>query len=69
MVLPLMAYLSQTLSDNANRWTNIIVGAVYAVILLVITVAILMDASVVAIIPAFGIVWSVLIVWTAWKSK
>jgi hypothetical protein len=64
-----MAYLSQVLTDKANRWANIIVGAVMAVFPLVAFIGMVMLPSVMAINPLFGIVWSVLIVWTAWKSK
>jgi len=70
--LPLvMAVLSLSLKDKANRWANIIIGAFYAVFILfeltinVTTVAypyaILMDVSVFAV--------AVLIVWNAWKWK
>ena len=66
-----MAVLSLTLKDKANRWVNIIFGVFYAVFILfeltmnVTTVAypytILMDISVFAV--------ATLIVWYAWKSK
>jgi uncharacterized membrane protein len=66
-----MAVLSLTLRDKANRWINIILGAFYAVFILfeltmnVTTVAypyaILMDVSVIAV--------AALIVWNAWKWK
>ena len=64
-----MAYLSQVLTDKANRWANIIVGAVMAIFPLVAFIGMVTLPSVMAINPLFGIVWSVLIVWTAWKSK
>ena len=64
-----MAFLSQVLTDKANRWANIIVGAVSAIFPLVAFIGLLTVPSVFAINPLFGIVWSVLIVWTAWKSK
>jgi hypothetical protein len=67
--LTVMAYLSQILSDKTNRWTNIIVGVVYVVVILAIALSKLMTLSVVTIIPAFGVIWSALAVWTAWKSK
>jgi len=64
-----MAVLSLTLKDKANRWINIILGAFYAVFVLfeltmnVTTVAypyaILMDVSVIAV--------AALIVWNAWN--
>jgi len=66
-----MAVISLTLKDKANRWANIIIGAFYAVFILfeltmnVTTVAypyaILMDVSVFAV--------AALIVWFAWKWK
>jgi hypothetical protein len=67
----IMAILSLTLKDKANRWINIILGMFYAVFILfeltmnVTTVAypyaILMDVSVFAV--------AALIVWHAWKWK
>ena len=66
-----MAVLSVTLKDKANRWINIILGAFYAIFVLfelimnVTTVAypyaILMDLSVFAV--------AALIAWYAWKWK
>ncbi len=66
-----MAVVSLTLKDKANRWANIILGAFYAVFILfeltmnVTTVAypyaILMDVSVFAV--------AALIAWNAWKWK
>ena len=66
-----MAVLSLTLKDKANRWANIILGAFYAVFVLfelimnVTTVAypytILMDGSVIAV--------AALILWNALKWK
>ena len=65
-----MAFLSQSLADKVNRWLNIVVGAVFSIAALVAMVAMLMDnPSVLAINPASGFVWTVLVVWIAWKSK
>ena len=65
-----MAFLSQTLSDKANRWANIIVGAFYVIMLAVDFVeSLVFDLSVLVINPLFGVVWSALIVWYAWKSR
>jgi len=65
-----MAFLSQTLSDKANRWANMIVGAFYVIMLAVDFVeSLVFDPSVLVINPLFGVVWSALIVWYAWKSK
>jgi hypothetical protein len=65
----IMAFLSQTLNDKANRWTNIIVGAVFIIIPIIGLIGALANQSVVAINPVFGIVVLALIVWYAWKSK
>ena len=65
-----MAFLSQTLSDKANRWANMIVGAFYVIMLAVDFVeSLVFDPSVLVINPLFGVVWSALIVWYAWKSR
>ena len=65
-----MAFLSQSLADEVNRWLNIVVGAVFSIAALVAMVAMLMDnPSVLAINTASGFVWTVLVVWIAWKSK
>ena len=65
-----MAFLSQSLADEVNRWLNIVVGAVFSIAALVAVVSSLMDnPSVVMINVAFGFVWTVLVVWIAWKSK
>ena len=65
-----MAFLSQSLADRVNRWLNIVVGAVFSIAALVAMVAMLMDnPSVLAINSASGFVWTVLVVWIAWKSK
>jgi hypothetical protein len=69
LVQLLMAFLSQVLADKANRWTNIIVGAVMAIFPLIAFIGLLGIPSILAINPLFGIIWSVLIVWTAWKTK
>ena len=65
-----MAFLSQSLADKVNRWLNIVVGAVFSIVALGVVVSSLMDnPSVVMINVAFGFVWTVLVVWIAWKSK
>jgi hypothetical protein len=65
-----MAFLSQSLADEVNRWLNIVVGAVFSVAALVATVLSLMDnPSVLAINSVTGFLWTVLVVWIAWKSK
>jgi len=65
-----MAFLSQSLADEVNRWLNIVGGAVFSIAALVATVAMLMDnPSVLMINTASGFLWTVLVVWIAWKSK
>ena len=65
-----MAFLSLSLADNVNRWLNIVVGAVFSICALVVVVmSLTSNPSVLAINPASGFVWNVLIVWIAWKSK
>ena len=65
-----MAFLSQCLGDEVNRWLNIVVGAVFSITALVAIVMMLMDnPSVLMINTASGFVWTVLVVWIAWKSK
>ena len=68
-LIPLvMAFLSLTLKDSANRWANIIAGIGYAGFGL-------MDLSMHISKPYYiltgiaGVVASVLLVWYAWKSK
>ncbi len=65
-----MAFLSQSLADKVNRWLNIVVGAFFSIAALVATVLSLMDnPSVLAINSVTGFLWTVLVVWIAWKSK
>jgi hypothetical protein len=65
-----MAFLSQSLGDKVNRWINIVVGAVYSVGGTVALIGMLMgNPSVLTITPAYGTVFTVLVVWIAWKSE
>ncbi len=65
-----MAFLSQALSDEVNRWLNIIVGAVFSIAALAAIVMSLLDKPSVVMINAIaGFLWTVLVVWIAWKSK
>jgi len=72
LLIPLvMAFLSLTLKDKMNRWTNIIVGIVYTVL----GIADFAEVCT-AEFPAYAILMIVsqfvvaaLIVWYAWKSK
>jgi len=72
LLVPLvMAFLSLTLKDKMNRWTNIIVGIVY----IGLGIGDFAEVST-AEFPAYAILMIVsqfvvaaLIVWYAWKSK
>jgi len=71
LIPPVMAILSITLKDSINRWANIIVGIVFAGLVLVGTIEYLakQDAYYAGLI-LIGIVEFVvaaLIVWYAWK--
>jgi len=70
VIPPLMAFLSLTLKDSINRWVNIILSVVFAVI------------ATIGMIPFFArlaaysvpiwisqVVANALIVWYAWKPK
>ena len=70
MIGPIMAFLSLTLKDSINRWTNIILGIVFA------GFAYRFAISYPAAYSAFAILLTIvefvpaaLIVWYAWKSK
>lgn len=71
MLVPLvMAFLSLILLDSANRWANIIVGAVFAVLWLVSAVNAAMSAYWGgALTTLSAAAATALIVWYAWKSK
>jgi hypothetical protein len=69
IVVLAMAFLSQILADSVNRWLNIIVGAVYSIAALIAAVSALIGGSVLAINSFAGVLWMVLVVWIAWKSK
>jgi len=69
MVIPsIMVFLSVTLKDKANRWANIIFGAVFFGFgLFELIEKITQPYFIVSGIV--GIVFSVLILWYAWKWK
>ena len=69
MVIPsIMVFLSVTLKDKANRWANIILGIVFFGFgLLELIEKITQPYFIVSGIV--GIVFSVLILWYAWKWK
>ena len=70
MVPPFMAFLSLALKDSINRWANIILGIVFAVLRLIEVSDFLAKLS-----PWAILIWvsqvaaNALIVWYAWKSK
>ena len=74
MMIPLiMAVLSLTLKDKANRWANIIMGTVVAVLSLLDPIMYVAKQSAysayVILIGIVMVVFAALIVWYAWKSK
>jgi len=65
-----MAFLSLTLKNPVNRWVNIIVGALYAVLEFITLVENLAHPRAYSILMLIvAVVAPVLIVWYAWKSK
>jgi len=70
LIPPIMAFLSMTLKDSINRWVNIILGIVFAVLSLISLVDFPADyfASMIFIVIV-EVVATALIVWYAWKSK
>ncbi len=71
LLVPLiMAFLSLTLKDSTNRWTNIILGIVFVIIQLFALVETLAQPSAHEILMELSkVVAPALIVWYAWKSK
>ena len=70
MLVPLvMAFLSLTLKDSINRWTNVVLGAVYTGICLFDWLGSLAEPAYQVLMHISRIVASVLIVWYAWKFK
>ena len=73
-LIPLiMAILSITLKNKANRWTNIIMGIVWAFLSLIAIGEYLMIQNVVysglILVGVMEFVFAVFIVWTAYKWK
>jgi hypothetical protein len=72
MIIPVMALLSLTLKDSINRWLNIIVGIVFAVLM---PIGVVGGGFPIAYVPSLALISivefmaAILIVWTAWKSK
>jgi len=73
MIPLVMAFLSLILKDKANRWANIIMGTVFAALSLVDPIIYVGGQSAysayVILIGIAMVVFAVLIVWYAWKSK
>jgi hypothetical protein len=70
MVPPFMVFLSLALKNSINRWTNIIVSIVFAVLATIGTSNFVLQLSAWAIfIWLSQVVANALIVWYAWKSK
>jgi hypothetical protein len=71
MLVPLvMAFLSLTLKDSMNRWTNIIVGIVYTGFQLFALIETMAEPSAYAVLMEVSkVVVPALVVWYAWNSK
>jgi len=66
----IMAFLTLTLKDSTNRWTNIIVGIVFTVLGLIDLGEALGKLSAYATLMTLSMfLTGALIVWYAWKSK
>jgi hypothetical protein len=65
-----MAFLSLTLKGSINRWLNIIVGGIYAVLEFITLLEELVNPKGYVVLMLIAAVAApVLIVWYAWKSK
>jgi hypothetical protein len=71
LLVPLvMSFLSFTLKDSPNRWTNIIVGIIFTVLELTGITDVLANPSAYVIVMFVAlVVVPALIVWYAWRSK
>ncbi len=70
LIVPIMAFLTLTLKDKANRWLNIIVGIAFIVLFPVGSVGFPTELLPSLILTGIvEIAALVLIVWYAWKSK
>ena len=71
LIPPLMAVLSVTLKDKVNRWVNIIMGIIWAILsLYAISENLMMQNAIYAGLILIGIVEfsiTALIIWHAWK--
>ena len=68
VIPPIMVFLSVTLKDKANRWANIIFGIVFVGFGLIELIEKIAQPYYV-VLGIVGVVFSVLIVWYAWKWK
>jgi len=71
MLVPMMmAFLSLTLKDSLNRWLNIIVGGVFAVLWFISVIEAIQSAYWGgSLMTLSAVVASALIVWYAWKHR
>jgi len=68
LLVPLiMAFLSLTLKDSANRWTNIILGIVFTVLQLTALMTLAQPSAHMILLEGARVVAPALIVWYAWK--
>jgi hypothetical protein len=67
-IMLVMAFLSLTLKDKANRWLNVVVGAVFLVLWVVSLIEFLAaPVGSQLLFAVLGIIFFVLIVWYAYK--
>ena len=69
LIPPMMAFLSQTLRNGANRWANVIIGIVVGAFATVVMLQELEVQPAIAVDPAAGIVFQAIIVFYAFKSN
>jgi hypothetical protein len=69
LILWLMAWLSMTLKDAANRWTNFVLGLLFAIILGLVSLRTASaGASSAQVLNVFwGFVIALLTIWYSWK--
>ena len=65
----IMAWLSLTLEDKANRWTNFVLGILFAIVVVYGLIDSAMGGQSAAIVVDYfvDILVTVLIIWYAWK--
>ena len=64
-----MAFLSLTLKDRANRWINFVLGIIFAIFCVIGSVKTAIEGWPAAIVVDYfiGVVFAALIAWYAWK--